>query len=182
MQTQYPFYFQQCPGWMTDDSHEVQFKTSLDWKVNSWPLISRHLCQVPSGFYQYWLTEANSENLSKILKGNIWLDCGCITAKAHRGRSFRKFSQEYSPFGFHELESRNIIVPSNTIVMSNSKGSLVITLPAYNSLNRILRLSFLMILTVGDLRLGPQKEQTQLFIRVYLNFARHFPVINKSIT
>lgn len=49
MQTQYPFYFQQCP----DDSHEVQFKTSLDWKVNSWPLISRHLCQVPSGFYQY---------------------------------------------------------------------------------------------------------------------------------
>lgn len=66
--------------------------------------------------------------------------------------------------------------------MSNSKGSLVIPLPAYNSLNRILRLSFLMILTVGDLRLGPQKEQTQPFIRVYLNLARHFPVINKSIT
>lgn len=102
--------------------------------------------------------------------------------KGPQRQGFRKFSQGYSPFHFHELESRNIIVPSNTTVMSNSKGSLVIPLPAYNSLNRILRLSFLMILTVGDLRLGPQKEQTQPFIRVYLNLARHFPVINKSIT
>lgn len=56
-------------------------------------------------------------------------------------------------------------MPSNIIVMSDSKRSLVMDLPAYNSPDRMLRHSFLMTHTVGDLRLGPQKEQTQLFTK-----------------
>lgn len=71
-------------------------------------------------------------------------------------------------------------MPSNIIVMSNSKGSPVMALPAYNSLDRILRLSFLMTHTVGDLRLGHKRNRPNFSLRVCLNFARHFPVITNN--
>lgn len=63
-------------------------------------------------------------------------------------------------------------MPSNIIVMSNSKGNPVMALPAYNSLDRILRLSFLMTHTVGDLRLGHKRNRPNFSLRVCLNFAR----------
>lgn len=70
-------------------------------------------------------------------------------------------------------------MPRNIIVMSNSKGGTVIALPAYNSLDRILRLSFLMTQTVGNLRLGNlrlghKNSRPKFSLRVYLNFARYF--------
>ena len=71
-------------------------------------------------------------------------------------------------------------MPSNITVMPNSKGSLAIALPAYNSLDRILRLSFLMTHIVGDLRLGPQKEQTQLFTKGLPEFYKTFSSDNKQ--
>lgn len=70
-------------------------------------------------------------------------------------------------------------MPSNIILMSNPKSGLLIALPAY-SLDRILRLSFLMTHTVGDLILGHKKNRPNFSLRVYLNFARHFPAITNN--
>lgn len=69
---------------------------------------------------------------------------------------------------------------NSIIVMSNSKGSPVIALPAYNSLDRILKLSFLMTQAVGNLRLGCKRNRPNFSLRVYLNFARHFSVITNN--
>lgn len=70
-------------------------------------------------------------------------------------------------------------MPRNIIVMSNSKGGTVIALPAYNSLDRILKLSFLMTQTVGNLRLGNlrlghKNNRPKFSLSVYLTFARYF--------
>lgn len=69
-------------------------------------------------------------------------------------------------------------MPRNIIVMSNSTGGTAIALPAYNSLDRILKLSFLMTQTVdnlrlGNLRLGHKNNRPKFSLWVYLNFARY---------
>lgn len=70
-------------------------------------------------------------------------------------------------------------MPSNIILMSNPKSGLLIALPAY-SLGRILRFSFLMTHTVGDLVMRSQKEQTQLLIKGIPEFCKTFSSDNKQ--
>lgn len=65
-------------------------------------------------------------------------------------------------------------MPRNKIVMSNSKDSPTIALPAYDSLDGMLRLSFLMAHTVGDSRFSHKRNRPNFLVRVYLKFARHF--------
>lgn len=101
-----PVYSQQRPVWMIGPGHRAQLTTSPGLEASPGRSSQGTSDSGQAALHQHCPAEVDSEKLSKMLKGNMWSDGGCITAKAHRGTSLRKLFQKYSPFSFHELKSR----------------------------------------------------------------------------